>query len=167
MKKIGLLMAGVVLAVSLTACATESTSTTTFNVTTTTDEGTTEYNYSSEYANGEFSSSEEYVEYNNDINCNIVDGVAYITAPYRTDLWCEEIVYVDDVEICAADAEEGVYYASNLPIIKDGVTKIFVAQYDEDEGDAFAYAVFTLSVKDGYFDTVEEAYVVDSINDMI
>lgn len=166
MKKIGLLMAGVVLAVSLTACASESTSTTSFNVTTTTDEGTTEYNYSSEYANGEFSSTEEYTEYNNDINCNIVDGVAYISAPYRTDLWCEEIVYVDDVEICDTDAEDGVYYASNLPIMQDGTTKIFVAQYDEEDGEAFAYAVFSLTVENGKFATVDEAYIVDSIDEI-
>lgn len=77
-------MAGVVLAVSLTACASESTSTTSFNVTTTTDEGTTEYNYSSEFANGE----------------------------------------------------------------------------------AFAYAVFSLTVENGKFATVDEAYIVDSIDEI-
>ena len=97
---------------------------------------------------------------------NIVDGVAYISAPYRTDLWCEEIVYVDDVEICDTDAEDGVYYASNLPIIQDGTTKIFVAQYDEENGEAFAYAVFSLTVENGKFATVDEAYIVDSIDEI-
>ena len=57
-------------------------------------------------------------------------------------------------------------YASNLPIIQDGTTKIFVAQYDEENGEAFAYAVFSLTVENGKFATVDEAYIVDSIDEI-
>ena len=45
MKKRAMILAVLMAALSLSACTSESTSTTTFNVETTTDEGTKEYSY--------------------------------------------------------------------------------------------------------------------------
>ena len=62
MKKTGIILAVLLVALSLAACKSESTSTTSFNVTTTTDEGTKEYNYKAEEKNGKVTTESSVTE---------------------------------------------------------------------------------------------------------
>ena len=182
MKKISLALIGLMMVGSLVGCASESTSTSQFNITTTTEEGTTEYNYSAELNNGELTTSssvtetpaaenmayEENADQDDDedtINYNVVDGSLYVKAPSRDDIWWEVIDYEASVKLAGWGVEDDVYYGRVDANMSQGNGYVVLGKYDDVDGYPILYAVIAVDIDDGEIVSVSNTAEVDSLDE--
>ncbi|WP_026662299.1 hypothetical protein [Butyrivibrio proteoclasticus] len=182
MKKISLALIGLMMVGSLVGCASESTSTSQFNITTTTDEGTTEYNYSAELNNGELTTSssvtetpaaenmayEETADQDDDedtINYKVEDGSLYVEAPSRDDIWWEVIDYEASVKLAGWSVEDDVYYGRVDANMSQGNGYVVLGKYDDADGYPILYAVIAVDIDDGEIVSVSNTAEVDSLDE--
>jgi hypothetical protein len=180
MKKISLVLIGLIMVGSLVGCASESTSTSQFNITTTTDEGTTEYNYSAELNNGEWTTSSSvtetpaaesmaYDEAEEDdedtISYRVVDGCLYVEAPSMDDIWWEVIDYEASVKLTEWSVEDGVYYGHVDANMSQGNGYVVLGKYDDADEPPIMYAVIAVEIDDSEIVSVTDATEVDSLDE--
>ncbi len=142
MKKISILAASLILVTGLCACSSENTSTTEFNVSTTTDGNTTSYSYTSETVDGETTvtetingepvTTENTQESGNDIDVRYYadQGMAYIMTTINNEA----------VEVTAMDFEDST-------LVQDAWMEgnVFTVEYEADMQDGEGYAILHVS----------------------
>ena len=137
-KNAALLLTAVVLA-SLTGCESHSESTTNVQVTTTTDEGTTEYNYSSETTDGESTSETTVTKSPDDISVETdseqegTEEVAADDSKYSGEVYDMDYIVNDSGNLVINVPETNTDYWRQISF-DDNNTVEFVADEIDDNG---------------------------------
>ncbi len=186
-KKISILIAFTLLA-GLTACKSESysTSTTDVQLTTTEDGQTTQTNMTSEVSVGlakdvadesdvqEIESeggkydTEEY-----DLNYQVIDsGNLVVYGPETSDNWWRMLAFddsTDTMEFVADETDENsVYYVEIASKIQDGNAQVILGHFTaESEEDAVDYAIIDVEVEDGKVVAITDSGFTDDLSNIL
>lgn len=170
MKKISLGLVSIVLTALLVGCTSESTSTTEFNVTTTTDEGTKEYSYKSENNNGDVSTSSTVTETANDdeddtVSYEVKNGTLIIEAPSKDTDWWEVIPYEKYTTLRDWSVTDGVYTGVVEALFSQGTGYVVVGEYNDPDSNPISFAIIQVDIEDSEIVSVGEAVMVDSMDE--
>lgn len=170
MKKIILGLVSIVLAVSLAGCTSESTSTTEFNVTTTTDEGTKEYNYTAENNNGEVTTNTTVTETpaedeDDSIAYEVKDGTLVVNAPSRDTDWWEVIPYEKSTILKDWSVTDGIYTGTVEALFNQGSGYVILGEYDDPDADPLSFGIIRVEIEDSEIISVEDSLIVDSLDE--
>lgn len=160
----------VVLAVLLIGCTSESTSTTEFNVTTTTDEGTKEYNYKSENNNGDVTTSSTVTETpaeedDDTISYEVKDGELIVEAPSRDTDWWEVIPYEASTTLKDWSVADGIYTGVVGALFTQGTGYVVLGEYDVPDSDPISFTIIQVDIEDSEIVSVGDHVMVDSLDE--
>ncbi|SFC49294.1 hypothetical protein [Butyrivibrio sp. YAB3001] len=169
MKRLSILAASIMLATGLCACASESTSTTEFNISATTDGTTTSYNYTSETVNGETTVTESTEISGNDIDIRYGadEGFAYIETTINTEgIEVSALNVKDSTSVENAWIEGNVYNAEFEADIVEGEGYAILGIYKDGSEDPSSYIILPVYVENGaIYDVAEDFALVDSLDE--
>ncbi len=170
MKKISLGFMGIILAASMAGCSTQSTSTTELTLTTTTDEGTKEYNYTSEINNGDFSESSTVTETpaddeNDKISYEVTDGTLVVDAPSRDTDWWEVIPYETSTTLKEWSVSDGRYTGVIGALFSQGTGYVILGEYNAADSDPISYTIIQVDIEEYEIVSVGDHLMVDSLDE--
>ncbi|MBR1670414.1 MAG: hypothetical protein IJ695_06910 [Butyrivibrio sp.] len=183
MKKISLVVTAALIVGAMAGCSSESTSTSEFTFTTTTDEGTTEYKKTTENINGDVTTTEtvrelpaeevteEVVEeepvdeeIDDKISYEVRDGLLNVQAISRDDYFWEVYQFENSTKLVDWATEDDMYYASVEANIYNGKGFVIMANYDDPNGTPLQFAVIPCTIKENEIVSVQDGEYVDDLD---
>ncbi len=187
MKKSLAILLTAFMAATLVACTSEHSSSTNVNVTTTTDEGTKEYNYTEEVKNGEVTTSETVTEtpagenatdaadatdetsadeFDEDsVTYRIETGYLHVEAPSKDDYWMEVLQFENTTKLSTWQVENGTFMATVAANIDNGRGYVIVGAYEDKDGEPFTYVIIPVNIEGHEIVSVEDGVAVDSLEE--